>query len=112
MNPSTIRDDTFDWAQFAASSTTFALYMGLNVLDGVAKKMLAAGVAPKTPMALVDRASLPEMQVVVGTLETLPGLLKERTDLPGPALILMGEVVKLREKIAGNEKGPREDEKR
>jgi siroheme synthase len=33
MNPSTIRDERFDWAQFAAPSTTFALYMGLEPLN-------------------------------------------------------------------------------
>eukprot|EP00913_Durusdinium_trenchii_P034556 g32328.t1 len=101
MNPSTIKDERFDWSQFAAPGTTFALYMGLNVVEGVTQKMLCAGVAPGTPMALVDRASLPEMQVVAGTVETLPELVKERSDLPGPALILMGEVVGLRERIAG-----------
>lgn len=101
MNPSTIRDERFDWAQFAAPSTTFALYMGLNVVEGVTQKMMAAGVSPATPMALVDRASLPEMQVVVGTVETLTTMVKGRSDLPGPALIIMGEVVGMRERIAG-----------
>lgn len=101
MNPSTIRDERFDWAQFAAPSTTFALYMGLNVVEGVTQKMIAAGVSPATPMVLVDRASLPDMQVVVGTVETLTTMVKGRTDLPGPALIIMGEVVGMRERIAG-----------
>ncbi|CAJ1339828.1 unnamed protein product [Effrenium voratum] len=101
MNPSTIKDEKFDWSQFAVPGTTFALYMGLSVVEGVAAKMMAAGVAPATPMALVDRASLPEMQVVTGTVETLPAAVKGRTDLPGPALILLGEVVALRERIAG-----------
>mmetsp|Transcript_48759 Transcript_48759/g.91343 ORF Transcript_48759/g.91343 Transcript_48759/m.91343 type:complete len:311 (+) Transcript_48759:55-987(+) len=101
MNPSTIKDERFDWSQFAAPSTTFALYMGLNVVESVTQKMMAAGVAGTMPMALVDRASLPEMQVVTGTVATLAANVKDRKDLPGPALILMGEVVGLRDRVAG-----------
>ncbi|CAE7350341.1 cysG [Symbiodinium sp. CCMP2456] len=102
MNPSTIKDEKFDWSQFAAPSATFALYMGLSVVESVTQKMMAAGVSAETPMALVDRASLPEMQVVAGTVATLAAAVKDRKDLPGPALILMGEVVGMRDRLAGS----------
>ncbi|CAE7247880.1 cysG [Symbiodinium natans] len=102
MNPSTIKDERFDWSQFGAPSATFALYMGLNVVESVTQKMMAAGVSGAMPMALVDRASLPEMQVVTGTVATLAAAVRDRKDLPGPALILMGEVVGLRDRVAGS----------
>lgn len=101
MNSTTIRDEGFDWAQFGAPATTYALYMGLGVLGDASERMRAAGVPGDTPMAVVDRASLPTMQVVAGTLETLPALVRGRTDLQGPALVLLGAAVALRERLQG-----------
>eukprot|EP00933_Yihiella_yeosuensis_P074414 TRINITY_DN83338_c0_g1_i1.p1 TRINITY_DN83338_c0_g1~~TRINITY_DN83338_c0_g1_i1.p1 ORF type:complete len:130 (+),score=25.99 TRINITY_DN83338_c0_g1_i1:32-391(+) len=62
-------------------------------------------------MAVVDRASLPEMQVVTGTVETLPGAVKDRKDLPGPAIVILGDVVGLRERLAGVTPPPLSDRK-
>lgn len=101
MNSTTTRDESFDWTQFAVPATTYVLYMGLGALASVCERFRAAGVAPTTPMAVVDRASLPEMQVVAGTVDTLPSAVEGRTDLEGPALVILGEVVGLRERLAG-----------
>lgn len=101
MNSTTTRDPKFDWCQFAAASTTHVLYMGLASLPGACEHMREAGVLGSTPMAVVDRASLPTAQVVAGTVDTLPELVQGRTDLAGPALVLLGEVVALRERLAG-----------
>lgn len=102
MNPTTTRDEKFDWAQFAVPQTTYALYMGLAALDTVCARMMAAGVAGSTPMAVIDRSSLPCMQVVTGTVETLPSAVHGRTDLEGPALVLLGDAVGLRERLVGS----------
>merc|ERR1712107_520679 len=106
MNATSTRDDKFDWSQFAAPMTTYALYMGLAALEGACSQMMAAGVPAGTPMAVVDRASMPEMQVVAGTVETLPCLVKDRSDLEGPAIVLLGEAVALREKLSGSAPAP------
>merc|ERR1712217_994039 len=53
-------------------------------------------------MAVIDRASMSTMQVVAGTVDTLPTLVQGRTDLKGPAMVLLGEVVGLRERLAGS----------
>lgn len=100
MNSSTTRDEHFDWAQFATPSTTYALYMGLSALPQACTRMIAAGVPDDTPMAVVDRASLPGMQVVSGTVKTLPDAVQGRRDLEGPAMVLLGPVVALRERLA------------
>merc|ERR1712107_578009 len=42
---------------------------------------------------------MPQMQVVAGTVGTLPGLVSDRKDLEGPALVLMGECIALRSKL-------------
>jgi len=103
MNATTTRDAEFDWAQFAATSTTYALYMGLSALPEVCKQMMAAGVSGGTPMAVVDRAARPTVQVVSGTVETLPDAVQGRSDLEGPALVFLGSVVGLRERLQGRQ---------
>jgi len=108
MNATTTKDESFDWKQFVAPATTYALYMGLSALETVCKQLMTAGVPGERPMAVVDRASLPTMQVVAGTVETLPGLVKERTGpkLEGPALVLLGDVVGLRESLGASQQPP------
>lgn len=108
MNPSTLRDASFDWAQFAAPATTFVLYMGLSSLGSVCEGLLQrGGVSAETPMAVVDRASMPSTQTVVGTVGTLPEAVRGRADLEGPALVLLGEVVALRHRLQGVPSPPR-----
>eukprot|EP00929_Paragymnodinium_shiwhaense_P065282 TRINITY_DN32741_c0_g1_i1.p1 TRINITY_DN32741_c0_g1~~TRINITY_DN32741_c0_g1_i1.p1 ORF type:complete len:120 (-),score=23.69 TRINITY_DN32741_c0_g1_i1:54-413(-) len=69
--------------------------------------MMAAGVRGDTPMALVDRASMPSSQVVAGTLESLPALVDDRRkDLAGPAMVLLGPAVGLRERMEGTRPQP------
>merc|ERR1712217_948782 len=77
------------------------LYMGLGVIADVCSRMRDAGVSGSMPMAVIDRASLPTMQVVCGTVDTLPGLVQGRDDLVGPAMVLLGEVVGLRDRLTG-----------
>merc|ERR1740121_3315397 len=101
MNGATIKDERFDWQQFVAPATTYALYMGLSALAGVCERLLAVGVPAERPMAIVDRASMPSMQVVVGTVGTLPSSVEGRSDLEGPAMVLLGDVVSLRDRLAG-----------
>lgn len=102
MNASTTKDAAFDWKQFAAPSQTHALYMGLGVCGDVCSHLRAAGVPGNMPMAVVDRASMPAMQVVAGTVDTLPALVQGRDDLQGPAMCILGEVVALRERLSGS----------
>jgi len=101
LNPSTTRDEKYDWSQFAAPMTTYALYMGLSALEGVCSKMMAAGVDGSTPMAVIDQAGWPTAKVVAGTVSTLPAIAKSRTDLEGPAICLMGSAVGMRDKLMG-----------
>jgi uroporphyrin-III C-methyltransferase len=81
-----------DWGKLADPAATLAIYMGKKAAPEVAAKLLAAGLPPETPVALVENASLPEERV----LRTQLGLLHlaGRAALgSGPALILIGEAV-------------------
>jgi len=86
------------WDVLARERQTIIVYMGVRSLPTIAKRLIAHGLAPDMPAALVERATLPRQRVVTGTLTTLPGL-AERDGVRPPALLIVGEVVRLRGKL-------------
>ncbi len=85
---------------FAALSgiDTLVFYMGVGRLEGLAAGLIDAGRAPETPAAMVERAATPAQRVLTGTLGDLPARAREAGIRP-PALIIVGEVVSLRERL-------------
>lgn len=73
---------------------TVVFYMGLKQLDKLTATLIQAGKNSQTPIAIVSEASLPNQQVLTGTLDDI---VKKQAvaNLPAPAIIIMGEVVKL-----------------
>jgi uroporphyrin-III C-methyltransferase len=71
---------------------TIVLYMGLSTLRKTARRLVAAGRAPGTPVAVVSRATLPDQRTVVADLATIADAV-EAARLPTPALVIVGEVV-------------------
>jgi siroheme synthase len=71
--------------------------MGVGALAQICDGLIAHGMPASKPAALVERATLPEQRVTVGTLETLPALARGARP---PALLIVGEVVRLRSKLA------------
>jgi uroporphyrin-III C-methyltransferase/precorrin-2 dehydrogenase/sirohydrochlorin ferrochelatase len=92
-----------DWAALVQPQQTVVVYMGLHGLDRVCTEMVAAGAPADMPAALVEQGTTEAQRVVTGTLGDLPALVADLT-MQSPALLIVGEVVKLHE-IAGN--GPR-----
>jgi uroporphyrin-III C-methyltransferase/precorrin-2 dehydrogenase/sirohydrochlorin ferrochelatase len=88
-----------DWRAIARPGQTIAVYMGVGALDTICRGLVAHGLAPALPAALVEKATLPAQRVVEGTLATLPGLAAAAGVRP-PALLIAGEVVRLRERLA------------
>ncbi|HEX9770677.1 MAG TPA: siroheme synthase CysG, partial [Kiloniellales bacterium] len=88
-----------DWAALAGSHHTVAIYMGLTTAGRVAERLIAAGRAPGTPVAVVSRATLPDQRIETGRLGELERLVRDRA-IEGPALILIGEVVALADAAA------------
>ena len=78
---------------------TIVVYMGVGALRKVCEGLIEHGLAPSTPCAVVEKATLPGQRVVEGTLATLPGLVAAQ-DVRPPALLIVGEVVRLRAKLA------------
>jgi uroporphyrin-III C-methyltransferase/precorrin-2 dehydrogenase/sirohydrochlorin ferrochelatase len=73
-------------------------YMGLGALPTIARRLIEHGRGADTPAAVVERATTDRQRVVTGTLAALPDLAKRYAFKP-PALVIVGEVVTLRERL-------------
>ncbi len=98
-------DSNINWEKLAVGAGTIVVYMGIKNLPIIIDKLIKYGRDPKTPVAVVRWASTPEQKSVVGTLDTITEVVKEAGIKP-PSLIIIGEVVKLRETIDWFEKRP------
>jgi uroporphyrinogen III methyltransferase/synthase len=94
-----------DWSKLATGAGTLVIYMGIKNLPIIVKNLIKHGRDPKTPVAVVRWASTPEQRSVVGTLDTITDVV-QKAGIKPPALIIVGEVVKLRETIDWYEKRP------
>ena len=82
-----------DWAALADPQATLAVYMGKAAAGHVSRGLIAAGLAPGTPVALVENASLPDRREFFTRLDLLP--LAARSALrDGPAVMLIGEALR------------------
>lgn len=86
------------WDKLATGAGTIVVYMGIKNLPVISKKLIDNGRAPDTPAAVVRWASTPQQRSVVGTLATITETVKAAKITP-PALVIIGEVVKLRQTI-------------
>ena len=86
-----------DWHSFKQEETIVFL-MGLHQLQNICTQLMHIGKPAKYPVAVISRGTLADEKVVVATLETI---YEEAKNLPTPALIVVGEVVGLREVLLG-----------
>jgi len=89
--------DAIDWDRVGMSET-LVIFMGLTTFREIARELMARGRAPETPAMAVRWATRPDQETLTGTLATLPGLIAGRGMKP-PATIVVGEVVRLRDKL-------------
>lgn len=86
-----------DYAELVAAGGTLVLFMGLGRLPRLADGLVAAGMPPATPAAVVSRGTTPDQRTVTAPLH---GLAAAADGLPGPALVVIGDVVSLRARLA------------
>ena len=96
-----LKDGTvnLDWAALTRPHQTVVIYMGLGGLAEICRNMIAHGQSPDLPAAVIQQGTTQKQKVVTGTLATLNNLVVA-AKLKSPCLIIVGEVVKLREKLA------------
>ncbi|XID92982.1 uroporphyrinogen-III C-methyltransferase [Paenibacillaceae bacterium WGS1546] len=90
------REARIRWDLLARGVDTLVVYMGVGKLGEIRAELLRHGKAASTPVALIERATLPDERIVVGTLADIH-LLAARMALSNPALIVIGETVRIRE---------------
>jgi uroporphyrin-III C-methyltransferase len=90
--------DPLDWAALARMDTLVVL-MGVERLSEVVERLRAHGSPAETPVALVENGTLPDERVVAGTLEDIVER-AARARVRPPAVIVVGEVVRLRAVLA------------
>ena len=86
-----------DWDRVGLAET-LVIFMGLTTFGEIARELTARGRSAETPAMAVRWGTRPDQETLAGTLGTLPGLI-ERHGLKPPATIIVGEVVRLREKL-------------
>jgi len=80
-----------DWRFFANPRHTVVVYMGVAQLPGIIARLRAAGAAPGHPVAIIERATLPEQRILRGTLGDITALTAAQPVQP-PALLILGDV--------------------
>lgn len=95
-----LKNDTCDlpWKDFVQNNQTLVFYMGLVGLPIICRQLIANGMSPDMPVALVSRGTTPHQQVVTGDLSNIVGRVEEN-EVPAPTLVIIGRVVTLRSRL-------------
>lgn len=80
-----------NWAGLAGKGRTLVIYMGVKTAPQIAEKLMADGLTPDVPVAVVENAARSDMRVLRGALAGLPDLVT-RKRVKSPALIIIGDV--------------------
>src|SRR3546814_8586044 len=83
--------DLQDWSGLAGHRRTLVIYMGLATAHAIADKLIADGVSPGLPVAVVERGTTADARVL-RTLLTDLGAMVVRERVQSPALIIVGKV--------------------
>ena len=87
-----------DWPGLARPRQTIVVYMGLPGLETLCRELVAHGLPADWPAAIVQHGTTTNQRTITGTLATLPTL-AQAAKLRAPTLIIVGEVVKLKDKL-------------
>lgn len=95
-----LKDGTCDlpWAELVHPQQTLVIYMGLTGLPHICKQLMQYGMAADTPIALIEKGTLPEQRVHISTLQEMPDYVRGR-DISAPTLTIVGSVVSLHKKL-------------
>ncbi|MCK4744104.1 MAG: uroporphyrinogen-III C-methyltransferase [Sulfuriflexus sp.] len=87
-----------NWPGLVQPNQTLVFYMGLVGIKVICKELMAHGMSPDMPIALVQKATTPEQKLFTGSLANMHEIV-DREDIKPPTLIIVGEVVKLHKKL-------------
>ncbi|MFC4406732.1 uroporphyrinogen-III C-methyltransferase [Haloarchaeobius iranensis] len=91
-------ESAVDWEALAATGGTLVVLMGVGKLPDYTAALREAGMDPATPVALVERATWPDMQVATGTLDTIVDV-RDEAGIEPPAITVIGDVAGTRDRV-------------
>ncbi|WP_439331160.1 uroporphyrinogen-III C-methyltransferase [Halobellus inordinatus] len=94
----TKEESAVNWEALAATGGTIVVLMGVGKLPDYTAALRDAGMDPDTPVALVERATRPEMRVATGTLDTIVDV-RDEEGIEPPAITVIGAVASTRERV-------------
>jgi uroporphyrinogen III methyltransferase/synthase len=98
-------ESNIDWEALGRGIGTLVFFMGVKNLPDITQKLIANGKRPETPVALIRWGTTPGQQTVTGTLDNIAERVKE-AGLKAPAIIVVGDVVQLRDSLKWFESRP------
>lgn len=96
---------TIEWSKLATGVGTIVIFMGIKNLPRIVERLIAGGRSSETPVAVVRWGATTKQQTVVGTLNTIVARMEDAGICP-PAVVIVGETVRLRDKLNWFEKRP------
>ena len=88
-----------NWKALVQPRQTIVFYMGLHGIDTICRELVAHGMPASTMAALVQQGTTRNQRVLTGDLTTLPAIV-EKAKVKAPTLIIVGDVVKLHERLS------------
>ena len=98
-------ESNIDWESLAKGIGTLVFFMGVKNLPDITQKLIANGKSPDTPVAVVRWGTTPSQKTVTGTLDNITERV-QKAGMKAPAIIVVGEVVDLRETLKWFESRP------
>ncbi len=96
---------SLDFAKLANPAQTLVFLMAMGNLAGIVEKLRENGLSGETPVGIVREGTRPEQETLVATLDTVVAQV-ERTKFAAPAIVVIGNVVRERERIRGFDANP------
>ena len=91
-------DSQIDWEKIATGVGTLCIYMGVRRLPDIVEQLVSNGRSPETPVAVLRWVTYETQETLVGTLRDIVEVAREAKLTP-PAMVIVGDVVRLREKL-------------
>ncbi|MEI7025224.1 uroporphyrinogen-III C-methyltransferase [Paenibacillus sp. y28] len=99
------QDSSINWEKLSTATGTLVFLMGVSNLQLICNVLMEQGRDPETPVAIIRWGTTMEQKTVVGTLQTIVEL-AQHAGMHSPAIIIVGEVVRLRDKLSWFETRP------
>jgi uroporphyrinogen III methyltransferase/synthase len=96
---------SIDWSSIAKIRGTVVVLMGLERIGQITQSLIQGGLAPKTPAAVIHWGTTEQQKTVTGTLQDIAARTKKER-LSSPAMIVIGQVVEMRQTLGWFEKRP------